>query len=464
MDVLIIGSGGREHTLVWKIAQSSRVKKVYCAPGNGGIAQVAECVPIQATDVPALLNFAREKKIELTVVGPEAPLAAGIVDEFGKEGLRIFGPAKAAAELEVSKVFAKKIMRKYGIPTGEAEIFDRPREAIAYIREKGAPLVVKADGLAAGKGVIVCRTVEEAGEAVDLIMVEKSFGAAGKRVIVEECLQGEEASFIALTDGETILPLIPSQDHKPIYDDDKGPNTGGMGAYAQAPVVTPEMAATVMEKVFIPTVKGMKEEGRKFRGVLYAGLMITAAGPKVLEFNVRFGDPETQAILPLLDSDLIELMGACLEGNLNRVNLKWNEGAAVCVVIASGGYPGSYRKGKEIQGLEELAGEEDIVVFHAGTALKDGKIITAGGRVLGVTGWGSSIEHALEKTYQVVEKIKFEDMYYRKDIGAKALKEIEESYYIDPIEMAQIDSDKRLLGKLKAGHSDVKERRGKFVR
>ena len=263
MNILIIGSGGREHTLVWKIAQSPRVKKIYCAPGNGGISQVAECVPIQAADVPALLNFAREKKIDFTVVGPEAPLAAGIVDEFGKEGLRIFGPTKVAAELEVSKVFAKRIMQKYAIPTGEGEIFDQPQEAIAYIRKRGAPLVVKADGLAAGKGVIVCRTVEEAGEAVNLIMVEKAFGEAGKQIIVEECLPGEEASFIALTDGETILPLIPSQDHKPIYDGDKGPNTGGMGAYAPAPVVSPEMAATVMEKVFIPTVKGMKEEGRK---------------------------------------------------------------------------------------------------------------------------------------------------------------------------------------------------------
>ena len=421
MDILIIGSGGREHSLVWKIAQSPRVEKIYCAPGNGGISRVAECMPIQVTDIPALLDLVREKKIALTVVGPEAPLAAGIVDEFGKAGLRIFGPTKAAAELESSKVFAKRIMQKYGVPTGEAEIFDRPQEAIAYIREKGAPLVVKADGLAAGKGVIVCRTVEEAEEAVHLIMKEKAFGEAGNRVIVEECLQGEEASFIALTDGETILPLIPSQDHKPIYDGDKGPNTGGMGAYAPAPLVNPEMAATVMEKVFMPTVEGMKEEGRKIRGVLYAGLMITSEGPKVLEFNVRFGDPETQAILPLLGSDLIESLEACLEGNLTRVSLKWNRGAAVCVVIASGGYPGSYQKGKEIRGLEDLTGEEDIAVFHAGTVLKEGKVLTAGGRVLGVTGWGDSIKNALEKTYRAAEKIKFKDIYYRKDIGAKAL-------------------------------------------
>ncbi len=439
------------------------MKKVYCAPGNGGISRVAECVPVGVTDISALLDFVREKKVDFTVVGPEVPLAAGIVDEFGKEGLRIFGPTKAAAELEASKVFAKRIMWKYGVPTGAGEVFDRAQEAIAYIRRKGAPLVVKADGLAAGKGVMVCRTVEEAEEAVNLIMAKKVFGAAGSLVIVEECLRGEEASFIALTDGEAIVPLIPSQDHKPIYDGDKGPNTGGMGAYAPAPVVSPEIAAIVMEKVFVPIVEGMKEEGRKIQGVLYAGLMITDDGPKVLEFNVRFGDPETQAILPLLDSDLIEPLEACLEGNLDQVNLQWNEGAAaVCVVVASGGYPGSYQKGKEIRGLEKLADEEDIAVFHAGTALKDGKVVTAGGRVLGVTGWGSDIGKAIERTYQAVEKIKFEGMYYRKDIGAKALKR-EESSYVDPIEMSQIDSDEKLLGKLKTGHSDAKERRGKFV-
>ncbi|NOX96678.1 MAG: phosphoribosylamine--glycine ligase [Nitrospirae bacterium] len=421
MNILIIGSGGREHTLAWKISQSSRVKKIYCAPGNGGISQVAQCVPIEATDIPALINFAREKKIAFTVVGPEAPLAAGIVDEFGKENLKIFGPTKVAAELETSKVFAKKMMRKYGIPTGEGEIFARPQEAIAYIREKGPPLVVKADGLAAGKGVIVCRTVEEAEEAVNLIMVKKAFGEAGNLVIVEEYLQGEEASFIALTNGDTIVPLIPSQDHKPIYDGDKGPNTGGMGAYAPARLVSPEMTAEVMEKIFVPTVKGMKEEGRKFQGILYAGLMLTSDGPKVLEFNVRLGDPETQAILPLLESDLIELLESCLTEDLSQVTLQWNPGTAVCVVITSGGYPGKYQTGKEIYGLEELAEEEDVIVFHAGTTLEGGKVVTAGGRVLGVTGRGSDIREAIEKTYQAVKKISFQDMYYRKDIGAKAL-------------------------------------------
>jgi len=422
MNILIIGSGGREHTLVWKIARSPRVKKIYCAPGNGGISQVAECPPIQATDVPALVNFVWDKKIDFTVVGPEASLAAGIVDEFRKEGLRIFGPTKAAAELEASKVFAKRIMRKYGIPTGEGEIFDQPEAAIAYIREKNVPLVVKADGLAAGKGVIVCPTAQEAESAVNLIMEKKAFGEAGNQIIVEEYLQGEEASFIALTDGETILPLIASQDHKPIYDGDKGANTGGMGAYAPAPVVSPEMAAIVMENTFVPVVKGMRDEGKKFQGVLYAGLMITAAGAKVLEFNVRFGDPETQAILPLLESDLLEPLEACFEGNLSRVSLKWKRETALCVVIASGGYPGNYRKGREIQGLEESAGEEDIVIFHAGTAIKEGKVVTAGGRVLGVTGRGNNIGEAIKKTYQAVEKIKFPDMYYRKDIGAKALR------------------------------------------
>lgn len=422
MNILIIGGGGREHTLVWKMVQSSRVKKVYCAPGNGGISQLAECLPIQATDIPALVNLAREKEIDFTIVGPEVPLAAGIVDEFGEEGLRIFGPTRAAAELEASKVFAKRIMQKYGIPTGEGEIFSQPQEAIAYIRRKGAPLVVKADGLAAGKGVSVCPTVKEAEEAINRIMVEKSFGEAGNQVIVEECLEGEEASFIAFTDGETILPLITSQDHKPVYDGDKGPNTGGMGAYAPAPVVSPELAATVMERIFVPVVKGMREEGRKFQGVLYAGLMIISSGPQVMEFNVRFGDPETQAILPLLKSDLLEPLEACLTGNLSSVNLQWNEGTALCVVMASGGYPGSYQKGKEIQGLEELAGEEEVVIFHAGTALKEGKVVTAGGRVLGVTGRGKNIEEAREKAYQAVERIKFADRYYRKDIGARALK------------------------------------------
>lgn len=419
MNILIIGGGGREHALAWKFAQSPRARKIYCAPGNGGISRVAECVPIEAADIPGLVNFAREKGIDFTIVGPEAPLAAGIVDKFGNEGLRIFGPTRAAAELESSKVFAKRIMRKYGIPTGEGEIFEESQPALNYIRGRGTPIVVKADGLAAGKGVIVCPTVKKAEEAVNLIMREKAFGEAGNQVIVEECLRGEEASFIALTDGEAILPLIPSQDHKPIYDGDKGPNTGGMGAYAPAPVVSSEIAVTVLKKIFIPTIKGMREEGKKLRGVLYAGLMITPLGPKVLEFNVRFGDPEIQAILPLLKSDLVEPLEACLNGNLGQVNLKWNEGAALCLVMASGGYPGSYRKGQVIQGLEELVGEENVIVFHAGTALKEGKVVTDGGRVLGVTAWGSDIGKAREKAYKAAGKIEFPGIYYRKDIGAR---------------------------------------------
>lgn len=421
MKILVIGAGGREHALVWKIRQSSRVEKIYCAPGNGGIAELAECVSIFSEDIPALVDFAEREAIDFTIVGPEVPLSQGIVDEFQKKSLKIFGPTREGAELEASKAFAKEIMQKYGVPTGKGKVFNALNLAKEYIRVEGAPLVVKADGLAAGKGVFVCPTVEEAEAALELMMTKKVFGLAGERVIVEECLIGEEASFIALTDGKTILPLVPSQDHKAVFDQDKGPNTGGMGAYAPAPIVTTEMAETVMEQVFIPTLEGMKQEGRAFRGVLYAGLMLTASGPKVLEFNVRFGDPETQVILPLLESDLLELLEACLEGNLDKINLRWKQGSALCVVLASGGYPGSYQKGEEIFGLEKLASEKDVVAFHAGTSRKDSKVVTSGGRVLGITAWGENIQAAKDKAYLALEKINFEKMHYRKDIGAKAL-------------------------------------------
>ncbi|MCK4262033.1 phosphoribosylamine--glycine ligase, partial [bacterium] len=323
MKVLVIGGGGREHTLIWKIAQSPKVDEIYCAPGNAGISQLAECIGIESANTPALISFAREKKIDLTLVGPEAPLAAGIVDEFEKKGLRIFGPSKAAAEIESSKVFAKKLMQKYGIPTGDGEVFEEPQPAINYIRDKGAPIVVKADGLAAGKGVIVCQTVQEAEEAVALIMVQRKFGEAGRRVIVEECLQGEEASIIAFTDGKTVLPMVSSQDHKRAYDQDKGPNTGGMGAYAPTPAVNSQTLEKVLKEVLIPAVKGMAEEGRIYKGVLYAGIMLTSEGPKALEFNCRFGDPENQVIMPLLETDLVEIMSAIIEERLAEMEIHW---------------------------------------------------------------------------------------------------------------------------------------------
>jgi phosphoribosylamine--glycine ligase len=417
MNILIIGSGGREHALAWKIAQSPRVKKIYCAPGNGGISQMAECLPIQATDIPTLVNFAQEKKIDFTVVGPEAPLASGIVDEFEKRGLAIFGPTMIAAELESSKVFAKKIMQKYNIPTARGEIFTAPEEAFDYIKSQNAPLVVKADGLAAGKGVIVCSTISEAEEAIALIMIEKAFGSAGSQVIIEERLYGEEVSFIAFTDGEVVLPMIASQDYKLAYDGNRGPNTGGMGAYAPSEL-TKEMKERITNEVLIPAISAMNSEGRKFNGALYAGLMITSAGPKVLEFNARFGDPETQAVLPLLKSDILEPLIASTGGSLSKVSLEWKDRAAVCVVIASEGYPGNYEKGKKISGLDKLANSEEIIVFHAGTALENKKIVTSGGRVLGVTGIASTLNEAISKTYQAVEKIKFDGMHYRRDIGA----------------------------------------------
>ncbi len=421
MKVLVVGGGGREHTIVWKLAQSSKVQKIYCAPGNAGTSELAENIEIKAEDIPNLTDFAEGKKVDLTIVGPEAPLAEGIVDEFRKRNLRIFGPTKEAAELEASKVFAKRLMRKYEIPSGEGEIFNSSDKALRYVDKVGSPIVIKADGLAAGKGVTVCKTVEEAKEAINFTMVEKRFGDAGNRVIVEECLIGEEASYIAFTDGETVVPMVTSQDHKPVYDGDKGPNTGGMGAYSPAPVVTEEIDKQIVNEILVPTVKGMAKEGRKYKGGLYCGLMVTEDGPKVLEFNVRFGDPENQVILPRLKSDLVEIVDACIDENLSEINLDWSNEACVCVVVASGGYPGSYEKGKEIKGLDEISKMDGVVAFHAGTAKKNGKIVTNGGRVLGITALGSTIKGAIDRTYQAVGKIQFEGMHCRRDIGAKAL-------------------------------------------
>jgi phosphoribosylamine--glycine ligase len=421
MKVLVVGGGGREHALIWKIAQSSGVRKIYCAPGNAGIVQMAECLPISADDVKGLAAWAEKEKIDLTVVGPEAPLTLGIVEDFRARGLRIFGPSRKAAEIEGSKAFTKELMKKYGIPTGESETFTDPGAAVRYVKAKGAPLVVKADGLAAGKGVIICRKVEEALSAVELILVQKAFGAAGAKVVVEEFLEGEEASFLAFTDGENVLPLPTSQDHKAIYDNDQGPNTGGMGAYSPAPVVSEKIHREVMEKIMIPTVRGMAKEGREYQGVLYAGLMIKDEKARVLEFNARFGDPEAQPLLMRMKSDLIPVLEATIDKKLAGQKIQWEERPSVCVVMASGGYPGSYEKGKPISGLRDAAKVRDAFVFHAGTALKGGRVVTNGGRVLGVTALGSGIQEAIQRAYEAVAKISWEGVYYRKDIGRKAI-------------------------------------------
>jgi len=425
MRILIIGSGGREHALVWKISQSKLVDKIFCAPGNGGISKQAECIDIKADDIPHLLEFAKREKIDLTVVGPEASLAGGIVDEFNNYKLRIFGPNKKAAQLEASKVFAKELMVKYNVPSADFKIFDNAEQAKKYIEKRGAPCVVKADGLAQGKGVIVAKTTDEARQAVTSIMQEKVFGDAGNKVIIEDCLFGEEVSIIVLTDSEEVIPLASSQDHKRVFDNDSGPNTGGMGAYSPAPVVTEGLFRKILDNIIYRVIHGLIEEGIGYNGVLYAGIMLTDEGPKVLEFNVRFGDPETQAILPRLKSDLLEAMLAASNEKLGKViktgGMNWDNRACVSVVCASGGYPGNYEKGKLISGLEEAEKLLDVVVFHAGTKKENGKYFTNGGRVLGVTGLGNTIKEAIEHTYQAVERIHFEGMHYRRDIGQKAL-------------------------------------------
>ena len=422
MRILVIGSGGREHALVWKIAQSKLVDKIFCAPGNAGISQQAECLDIKADDIPRLLDFARKEKVDLTVVGPEAALSSGIVDEFSHYGLRIFGPNKSAAQLEASKVFSKQLMAKYKIPTADFKVFTDADEAKRYIEQIGSPCVVKADGLAAGKGVVVAKSVDEAKAAVHSMMQEKIFGDAGNKIIVEECLSGEEASILVLTDSREVIALASAQDHKRINDLDQGPNTGGMGAYSPAPVVTKELLKNILETIVYRTIDGLAKEGIDYRGVLYAGVMITKDGPKTLEFNVRFGDPETQAILPRLKSDLVEVMAAVAEQKLNRIRtLDWDSRACVCVVCAAEGYPGDYTKDKEVSGLDVAGAMQDVVVFHAGTKLEKNKIVTSGGRVLGVTGRGSTIKEAVNTTYQAVDKINFEGMHYRLDIGKRAI-------------------------------------------
>lgn len=424
MNILVIGSGGREHTLAWKLSQSPKAAKLYAIPGNPGMAEVAECVEgISITDNDAVAAFAKEKQIDLAVVGPEVPLTNGLVDALNAAGIKAFGPTKLAAEIEGSKAFSKGLMKKYGIPTAKYEVFTESDAARAYIEQEGAPIVIKADGLAAGKGVIVAMTKEEALAAIADIMEDQEFGTAGSRVVIEEFMEGEEASLLCFTDGKTICPMISSQDHKRAYDGDKGPNTGGMGTYAPAPVMTKAMVEKAYETILVPTIKAMEQEGRLYKGCLYAGLMITAEGPRVVEFNARFGDPETQVVLPLLESDLVDIMLACADGTLAEQDIQWSDGAAVCVVMASGGYPKSYQKGFAIVGLAE-AKAVGTEVFHAGTAEKDGQIVTAGGRVLGVVAKADDVKTAVDKAYAGVREISFQDAFYRNDIAHRALERL----------------------------------------
>jgi phosphoribosylamine--glycine ligase len=421
MKVLVIGSGGREHALVWKLAQSPMLSRLYCAPGNAGTAEQAENVPVNAEDIPALLGFAREHAIDFTVVGPEPPLALGIVDRFRQEGLAVFGPTQQAAHLETSKAFAKAIMTQYAIPTAPFRTFSDPQAAEIYIDQHGVPLVVKADGLAAGKGAIVCKTRDSAHHAIDQIMRTRVFGDAGAQVVIEEYLQGEEVSFFALTDGTSLLPLPTCQDHKAIFDADEGPNTGGMGAYSPVPVVDIALSERIMEEIMRPMVRAMAAEGRLYQGVLYAGLMLVNRRLCVIEFNARFGDPEAQVLMMRLESDLLPLLLATVDGTLDRQACRWLDDAAVCIVMASRGYPGTYERGTPISGVEQAREMPDAAVFHAGTARHDGRLVTNGGRVFGVTARGPDLQRARARAYETVHHITWDGVHYRTDIGHKAL-------------------------------------------
>ena len=421
MNALIVGSGGREHTLAWKIRQSTLVDEIFCAPGNGGTAEIAANIDIAANEPGALVNFAKKEKIALTIVGPEVPLVAGIANLFQSEGLKLFGPTKNAATLEGSKAYAKILMNQVQVPQASFELFHNPDKALSYLKLQSFPLVIKASGLAAGKGAIIAKTQDEAEKAVKEIMIDRRFGTAGDTILVEEFLKGEEVSLLVLTDGNTILPFVSSQDHKQVYDNDEGPNTGGMGAYAPAPVLTEETTGKIIDSIILPVIDALRKEGVRYKGVLYAGLMIAEEGVKVLEFNCRFGDPETQAILPLLKSDLFEALLMTVNGELNQLTFDWMDGSAVCVVLASGGYPLRYKKGEEIQGLENLKEERTVTVFHAGTKKENGKLMTAGGRVLGVTGTGKNLNDAIQTTYRAIKRISFDAMHYRTDIGQKGL-------------------------------------------
>lgn len=419
MKVLLVGSGGREHAIVWKLKQSPKIDKIYCAPGNAGIAQDAQCVDIGAMEIEKLVAFAKKEGIDFTIIGMDDPLVAGVVDAFEAEGLRVFGPRKNAAIIEGSKSFSKDLMKKYNIPTAKYEVFDDYEKAKAYVLQQTMPIVIKADGLALGKGVLICATVEEAIEGLGEIMLDKKFGKSGNTVVIEEFLVGPEVSVLSFCDGKTVVPMVSAQDHKRALDGDKGLNTGGMGTFSPSKMYTTELAQWCMKEIFQPSLDAMAKEGREFVGILYFGLMLTKDGMKVIEYNARFGDPETQVILPRLKTDLLEIMEACVNGTLDQMNIEWYDNAAVCVVEASGGYPESYEKGYPITGLEEIKAREDIVVFHAGTKMVGGKFVTNGGRVLGITGIGKDLDEAIKIAYQGVEMVNFDKKHFRHDIGVK---------------------------------------------
>ena len=414
MKVLVVGSGGREHAICWALKKSPKVTELYCAPGNGGIGEIARCVDVKATDIPGMVAWAKEHSIDFVMVAPDDPLAMGMVDALEAEGIRAFGPRKNAAIIEGSKAFSKELMKKYGIPTADYAVFTDKDQALAYVEAQGAPIVVKCDGLALGKGVVVAQTLDEAKEAVVNMMENKAFGEAGAKVVIEECMTGPEVTVLAFTDGKTIVPMPSSQDHKRAYDGDQGPNTGGMGAISPCPNYTPELSKVCMDTIFLPTVKALNAEGRTFQGVIYFGMMLTPKGPKVVEYNARFGDPECQAVLSLLETDLMDILEACVDGTLDQVDVKFKNAASCCLVLASGGYPVAYEKGKEITGLDQV---KDAVVFHAGTRKQDGKFLTNGGRVLGVTAVAPTLREAVVKAYAAAGPVFFEKMHFRKDIG-----------------------------------------------
>lgn len=414
MKVLVVGSGGREHAICWALKKSPKVTELYCAPGNGGIGEIAQCVDVKATDIPSMVAWAKEHSIDFVMVAPDDPLAMGMVDALEAEGIRAFGPRKNAAIIEGSKAFSKELMKKYGIPTADYAVFTDKDQALAYVEAQGAPIVVKCDGLALGKGVVVAQTLDEAKEAVVNMMENKAFGEAGAKVVIEECMTGPEVTVLAFTDGKTIVPMPSSQDHKRAYDGDQGPNTGGMGAISPCPNYTPELSKVCMDTIFMPTVKALNAEGRTFQGVIYFGMMLTPKGPKVVEYNARFGDPECQAVLSLLETDLMDILEACVDGTLDQVDVKFKDAASCCLVLASGGYPIAYEKGKEITGLDQV---KDAVVFHAGTKKQDGKFLTNGGRVLGVTAVAPTLREAVVKAYAAAGPVFFEKMHFRKDIG-----------------------------------------------
>ena len=419
MDVLVVGRGGREHAIIWKLTQSRNIGTIYCSPGNAGIGELARLVPVKETDIPGIVAFAREKSLHMVVVAPDDPLAAGMVDALETAGIRAFGPTKAAACIESSKIFAKDLMRRYGIPSAAYSVYEDHAKALQYLEQAAYPLVIKADGLALGKGVVIATDKKEAAGAVKAMMQDRIFGTAGERILFEEFLHGPEVSVLAFTDGKTLVPMASSQDHKRAGDGDTGPNTGGMGAFSPSPLYTPEIAAYCMENIYLPTLRAMEREGRPFKGVLYFGLMLTPNGPRVLEYNARFGDPETQAVLPRLKTDLLQIFDAVIDGRLDQISIEWEDNAAVCIIAASGGYPGVYATGYAMEGLKEASKMKDINLFHAGTQIKDGRYVTAGGRVLGVTATGPDLSEAVKKAYAAIDRIRFKDMYFRKDIGTR---------------------------------------------